>query len=228
MIGDKLRIVALVPLRGGSKGIKKKNIKLIAGKPLCEWGLNGALQSKYIDDVYVSTDSEEIKSVVTSISSKIKIIDRPKKLALDETSTEDVLTHFSSLVDFDILITIQVTSPLTTCLDLDAAINQYIDNKCDSMVTVVRSKRFLWTDKGEPVNYIPRHRPRRQDFDGVLVENGAFYITSQKILLEENCRLGGNICVYEMNEETFYEIDEPADWEIVQMLLEKKYRGVNG
>ena len=213
------KIVALIPLRGGSKSIKKKNIKKIAGKPLCEWVLNAALGSSCIDEVYVSTESNEIKTIVKKINNNIHVIDRPDSLAQDESSTEDVMIHFMNNVDFDILLTLQATSPLTTSGDIDAAIDKYIASDLDSLVTVVRTKRFIWTDDGKPVNYNPAHRPRRQEFDGILVENGAFYITARNILKEKHCRLGGKIGIFEMREETFYEIDEPVDWDIVEKLL---------
>lgn len=229
MADQKKRIVALVPLRGGSKSIIKKNIKSIAGKPLCEWVLSASAMSKYVDEVYVSTESEEIKNVVNSLNLNVKIIDRPVELAQDKSSTEDVMLHFMDKVNFDLLVTIQATSPLTDVADIDAAIESFFKNNYDSLLTVVRSKRFLWAEGGLPVNYEPGNRPRRQDFDGTLIENGAFYLTSHAVLQKEKCRLGGYIGFHIMDEETLQEIDEPNDWSIVKMMLENKInRGENG
>ena len=96
-----MRILALVPLRGGSKSIKNKNIKNMAGKPLCEWVLLSSLKSKLINDTFVSTDSNQIKEIVSNISDQIRVIDRPDEYAKDESTTESVIQHFQSIIDFD-------------------------------------------------------------------------------------------------------------------------------
>lgn len=214
-----LKNLALVPLRGGSKGIPKKNIKSIAGKPLCAWVLESAVNCKLIDDVYVSTDSEEIAEVVNSLDLGVKIVMRPSEFATDRASTESVMQHFVSKVNFDVLTTIQATSPLLTSKHLEIAINQFEIENLDSMLTAVRSKRFFWNDNGTPINYDPLSRPRRQDFKGTYMENGAFYLTKKSILEHFNCRLGGKIGIFEMPEETILEIDEPSDWDNIEKLL---------
>jgi len=144
--------VALIPLRGGSKSIHKKNIKLIAGKPLCAWTLEAALASELIDQVYVSTDCDEIEDTVQSIDSGVQIIKRPDELATDTASTEAVMLHFASQVDFNNLITIQATSPLLEVLDLERAISQFQVDLCDSMLSAVRCKRFFWQENGQAIN----------------------------------------------------------------------------
>ena len=120
----KQKIVTLIPLRGGSKSIPYKNIKLMAGKPLCYWTLKAASESKYIDEVWVSTEDAKIKKVVESLGlgKKVKVIDRPMEFAQDTSSTESVMMHFADNVKFDILNLIQATSPFTTSNDLDTAI----------------------------------------------------------------------------------------------------------
>ena len=219
------KIVALVPLRGGSKGIPKKNIKNMAGKPLCAWVLEAARLSKFIDEVYVSTDSEEIIRVVKEIDASIHIVKRPQPLSDDFSSTESVMLHFMDNVDFDILVTIQATSPLTQSTDIDNALLEFRNSKKDSLLTAVESKRFFWNYECEPINYNPINRPRRQDFQGYLMENGAFYITSREVLRREKCRLGGNIGIHIMDDESFLEIDEPSDWDMMELILNKKFRG---
>ncbi|MBC8227375.1 MAG: acylneuraminate cytidylyltransferase family protein [Gammaproteobacteria bacterium] len=214
-----MKTIALIPLRGGSKSIIDKNIKIISGKPLCAWTLLSASYSKMIDEVYVSTDSSKIKSVVEDLNLGVKIIDRPKELASDTASTESVMLHFLEQVEFDNLVTIQATSPLLTSDDLDQAIDAFFLNSYDSLLSVVRSKRFFWDDAGFPINYSPSQRPRRQDFKGTLMENGAFYITKNSLLSIERCRLGGTIGFYEMTEKAAIEIDELSDWKIVSELL---------
>lgn len=214
-----MKILALVPLRGGSKAIPKKNIKLMAGRPLASWVLSAAQQSIYIDKVYVSTDSLEIENIVRGLGLGVEIVHRPMEYATDEATTESVMQHFMSLVDFDLLVTIQATSPMINAKDLDLAIEQFNSEKFDSMLSAVRVKRFFWEDNATPINYDPLHRPRRQDFKGTLMENGAFYITRREILTSYQCRLGGKIGVYEMDESTSVEIDEPEDWNRVEHLL---------
>ena len=218
-----MKIVALLPLRGGSKSILKKNIKSIAGKPLSAWTLAAAAGSTQVSAVYVSTDSDEIADVVHGLGLGVKVISRPDEFATDGATTESVMLHFMREVDFDVLITIQATSPLLTAHDLDQAITQFQKQRLDSMLSAVRTKRFFWNDNASPINYDPLHRPRRQDFHGTLMENGAFYITKREILQRHQCRLGGRIGVYEMDESTAVEIDEPDDWEHVEQLLLKRH-----
>ena len=219
-----MKILALIPLRGGSKNISKKNIKPIAGKPLCAWTLSAAVDSHFIEEVYVSTDSKEIKTVVQSLNMAVSVIDRPAELATDTASTESVMLHFMKQVDFDCLVTIQATSPLLESNHLDQALKYFVSNKFDSLLSVVRSKRFFWDERGVPINYNPIHRPRRQEFKGTLMENGAFYITNKDILKKTKCRLGGSIGFYEMPQEAGVEIDELSDWQTVSNLLKKRLK----
>lgn len=211
--------VALIPLRGGSKSIPKKNIKSIAGKPLCAWVIEAALKTRYVDTVVVSTDCEEIAKVVKQISFDVVVLDRAPHLATDESRTESVMMDVMTRMDFETLITIQATSPLLTSLDLESAIQRFGSDGYDSMLSAVRTKRFFWTDDATPINYDPMNRPRRQEFMGTLMENGAFYITRRAILQQQKCRLGGRIGIYEMPEASAIEIDEPNDWGIVEHLL---------
>lgn len=211
--------VALIPLRGGSKSIPKKNIKPIAEKPLCAWTLDAAAGAAQIDSVYVSTDSVEIAEVVQGLGLGVKVIMRPAEYATDEASTESAMLHFMSQVDFDVLVTIQATSPLLGSNDLDEALVQFQEQQLDSMLSAVRTKRFFWHDDATPINYDPLRRPRRQDFHGTLMENGAFYVTRRDILQRYQCRLGGKVGIYEMDESTAVEIDELEDWVRVERLL---------
>lgn len=215
------KTVALIPLRGGSKSIPKKNIRPIAGRPLCAWVLEAATKAELIDAVYVSTDCAEIEAVVLALDLDVTVIRRPAELATDEASTESVMLHFMQQVNFDYLVTIQATSPLLRSSHLNAALLQFINEGQDSILSAVRTKRFFWNDDGSPINYDPLRRPRRQEFKGTYMENGAFYITSKEILHRQKCRLGGRIGIYEMPEDTAVEIDELGDWEQVSRLLQE-------
>lgn len=218
------KYIALIPARGGSKSIPLKNIKKIAGKPLIYWTIEAAINCSKIEKVYLSTDSEKIIDVARNIKNeKIVIINRSPETATDTASTESVMLEFANFHDFENIILIQATSPLLTSKDLEEAIMTFESYEADSLLSVVEQKRFIWNKSSDhfvkPLNYDPLNRPRRQDFKGYLVENGAFYITSKKLLQETKCRISGNIAYYKMPEETYYEIDELADWEIIEKLL---------
>lgn len=223
--------VAFIPVRGGSKSIPFKNIKKICGKPLVYWTVKAACECRYIDKVYVATDSEDIKNVVTGfcdndLFSKVEVIGRSKESATDTASTEFAMLEFAGKYSFDNIVLVQATSPLLSSVDLTKGFDAYMQENVDSVLSVVRQKRFTWSvgddGWGRPCNYNVFARPRRQDFDGYFVENGAFYITSKDNLKHYKNRLSGNIRFVEMDEDTFFEIDEPSDWEIVELLMRKR------
>jgi N-acylneuraminate cytidylyltransferase len=127
-----------------------------------------------------------------------------------------------SMVNFDIVATIQATSPLLSSMDLDVAIEQFEREGADSLLTGVVVKRFFWSLDARPLNYDPFHRPFSQQFQGSLMENGAFYLTRKSILERFRNRLGGITAVYQMAEETATEMDIPSDWERVERLLVRR------
>lgn len=218
---------AFIPVRGGSKSIPLKNIRIINGQPLIYWTAKAASMCKYIDTVYVATDSDVIKDIVLAFNlPKVTVIGRDAQTATDTASTESAMLDFASKYDFDNIVLIQATSPLLTAEDLDGGFCEYMKEGTDSVLSVVPQKRFNWRVNEEgyaaPDNYDYMHRPRRQDFDGYLTENGAFYITSRERLLATGNRISGNIRAYEMPEDTFFEIDEPADFEIIEALMKKR------
>lgn len=223
--------VAFIPARGGSKSIPLKNIRPIAGKPLIYWTVRAACMCSAIDQVYVATDSDRIWDVVESFKlgresalfSKASVIGRSAQSASDTASTESAMLEFAEGHVFDDIVLIQATSPLLLKDDLDRGFAAYNEAGTDSVLSVVRQKRFNWSVDGDgfahPANYDVFHRPRRQEFDGYLVENGAFYITSRERLLATGNRVSGNIRAVEMREDTFFEIDEPGDWTIIEALM---------
>jgi len=220
------KTVAFIPVRGGSKSIPLKNIKLMNGRPLIFWTLDATVNCTEIDTVVVSTDSQEIKRVVEKYDSdKVKIIDRSEDVSTGTATTESVMIEFARNYDFENIILVQATSPLLKSGDIKKGIAKYFENGIDSVLSVVRQKRFIWQENKDgynPINYDYKNRPMRQNFNGFLVENGAFYITSKKNLLESNNRMTGHIGVVEMDEDSYFEIDEPCDWTIVESLLKQK------
>jgi CMP-N-acetylneuraminic acid synthetase len=218
----KPKILAFMAIRGSSKSIPRKNIKILAGKPMCYWTCKAAHQSKHIEKLYVSTEDAEIKKTVESFGFNLEIIDRPEELAGDLTLLEEIIFHgLKYIPDFDILITIQATSPLTKAENIDEAIDKFLQHNYDSMLTGVEIKRFIWTKDGKPLNYNPLKRPMRQQFEGSIMENGAFYITKKEILQTVRNRLGGNIGIYQMPHYMATEIDEPEDWVMIEKIIKE-------
>ena len=221
--------VAFIPVRGGSKSIPLKNIREIAGKPLVYWTAKAANDCPEIDLVYIATDSDVIKSTVEAFSMpKVRVIGRNDENASDTASTESVMLEFATKYQFDNIVLIQATSPLLTKQDLQGGFELFSKEDTDSVLSVVRQKRFIWNVAQDglvmPNNYDVFNRPRRQEFDGFFVENGAFYITGRQTLLETGNRISGNIRAYEMDESTYFEIDEPSDWIIIERQLQDRQK----
>lgn len=218
--------VAFIPVRGGSKSIPLKNIKEICGKPLVYWTIKAACNCSQIDKVYVATDNELIRDTVNHFHmEKVEVIGRSAETATDTASTESAMLEFASSHTFDNIVLIQATSPLLRSTDLDHGFSLFMDEDCDSVLSVVPQKRFYWSYHSDgtvsSINYDVYHRPRRQEFNGSLTENGAFYITSREDLLRTGNRISGRIKAVEMCEDSFFEIDELSDWLIIENLMKK-------
>ena len=218
--------IAFVPARCGSQTIPFKNIKIICGKPLIYWALLALTKSKSIDQIYVATDCDDIKDVVVDFNfEKVQIFDRCDLNASNTASTESVMLEFLDGMNFseeDLFILVQATTPFTSSDDFDNAINIIKSNsEIDSLLSCVESKRFFWTKDGNAINYNYYKRPLRQDFDGLLMENGAFYINTVENIYKYKNRLSGNIHPYVMPEYTAIEADEEDDWLIIEQLMYK-------
>jgi len=222
------RLVALIPARGGSKSIPLKNIAPLAGRPLIYWTARACCDSEAVAETVIATDSEAIRRCVAELNLPgVTALGRSAETAGDTATTESALVEFAHHSDADHIALVQATSPLLRAEDIDGAIARYFQTGADSLLTVVRTRRFLWAPAGElarPVNYDPQARPRRQDWDGQLVENGAFYVSSRRRILETGCRISGRMAVYEMPAETYVELDEPSDWLIAGQLLADRGR----
>jgi len=218
-------IIAFIPARGGSKSIPLKNIKLLNGKPLIHWSLEELVKSVRVDKVVVATDSEDIiQSVQELNSAKIEIYQRSNENAQDTSSSESVMFEYISKSDLsgsDVFMLVQATSPFTKAEDFDGAIIKYKEGNYDSLLSAVVTKRFFWNRDGNPFNYDLMARPRRQDFKGMLMENGAFYINKVENIKKYGNRLSGKIGFYEMPEYTGLELDEPEDWIIAEYYMDK-------
>lgn len=217
--------IGFVPARCGSKSIPFKNIKIFCGKPLIYWTLNALEDSKTIDKIIVATDCKEIAIIVESFKfKKVSIYSRNSENAQDISTTESVMLEYiqqSNLQKSDYFILAQATSPFIQSKDFDFAFQKLIQEKADSILSCARIKKFFWNEDGTPINYNFKKRPRRQDFKGDLVENGAFYINKVGNILKYKNRLSGKIIIYEMPEFTSIELDEPDDWIIAEVFMRK-------
>lgn len=219
------KVIAFIPVRGGSKSIPLKNIKPLCGKPLVCWNIEALEACPEVGEVIVATDSDEIwKTVESRDYKKTKLYRRSAQNASDTASTESVMLEYieyAKVAQDTIFMLVQATSPLTEASHFSEALQQYGEGKYDSMLTCVRNYRFFWNEDGSSMNYDYMNRPRRQNFSGMLMENGAFYINTVGNILSNGNRLGGKIGVYEMPEYTATEIDEPDDWMILEKLMRK-------
>ena len=211
--------VGFIPARAGSKGIKSKNITLIKGKPLIYYTLKAAEESN-LEKIYVSTDSDIIKQTVEDLGlKKVEVITRSTETANDKATSESALVEFAQNYEFDNVCFIQATSPFTTTDDINGGLAKFLTNNYGAVISVVKNHQFLWSVNGNPTNYDPKARPRRQDWDGYYIENGAFYISSRENILKNNCRITNPVGFWEMNKNSLIEIDTQEDLELASKLL---------
>ncbi len=226
--------VGFIPLRKNSKGILGKNKRKMVGRPLFTWVLGEAIFSD-LDEVYVYTDDQDIIDFINKEyhwTAKVKALLRSDESASDMASTEFAMLEFADAInyDFGIFCLLQATSPFTKKEDINACLNKLNEEDYDSALTVVNTHRFTWYGDGTPANYNINNRPRRQDFEGLLIENGAVYTTTIDALRESKNRISNNIALVKMPEESLHEIDSESDWTIVEQLLierQKKERTPN-
>ena len=220
-----MKVIAFIPVRGGSKSIPLKNIKPFCGKPLVCWNIEALENCPEVDEVVVATDSDDIWKIVEKQNyNKTTLYRRSVENACDTASTESVMLEYitkARIEEDNIFMLVQATSPLTETAHFSEALQMYAKGEFDSIITCVRNFRFFWNEDGTSMNYEYMNRPRRQNFGGMLMENGAFYINTVKSILANGNRLGGKIGIYEMPDYTAAEIDEPDDWIILESLMRK-------
>jgi YrbI family 3-deoxy-D-manno-octulosonate 8-phosphate phosphatase len=223
-----MRKIGVIPLRRDSKGIPGKNKRKMLGRPLFSWVLTEAIFSE-LDAVYVFTNDEEIIRYINKEyhwTNKVIAMLREETNASDTASTESVLLEFVEKInyDFSVLCLLQATSAFTLAGDINQSLIPITTAAYDSALTVVKTHRFTWNTDGTPQNYDVFKRPRRQDFEGLLIENGAIYTTTKAAFLESKNRISGRIGLVEMPEESLTEIDSPTDWTIVESLLAERQK----
>lgn len=227
MIGEK-RVFAWIPARGGSKGIKGKNIKPLCGKPLISYTIEAASASKYVDRVMVSTDSERIADVSRQYGAWVPSL-RPAELASDTSKTLDAVLYTIELLaslgeHFDIFVLLQPTSPLRTAEDVDRALEEYVKHDCQSIVSVspVADPPLLIRSIAEDGRLKPLLQVsstcRRQDMKPYYVVNGSIYINAFDEI-DADTSFNDNRYPYLMEAERSVDIDNPTDFRIASALL---------
>ena len=228
----KKKAIIIIPARGGSKRIKNKNLKLLSGKPLIEHTILHALNSNFSSEIYVSTDSRSIKDICNKYP--INIVERPKTISSDSASSEDALLHTLDILkkknkyDPKYVIFLQCSSPFRSKNDINNAYKKIISDNSDSLLSVVESKKFLWSvDKSggnKAINYDIDNRKREQDINDTYEENGSIYICKTKNLRKYNNRLSGKISIYKMDFWSTLQIDEIHDFELANWVSSYKIK----
>lgn len=218
-------ILALIPARGGSKGIPKKNLRLMNGKPLIAYAIENAKKSKYIRDVFVTTDSKEIEEVSKVYGAAV--IKRDNELSSDLVTLDPVIYHAMLKAEketgkfYDAVITLQPTSPLLNVETLDSAIEYFISGNFETVISVVNKPHLAWGVKDSELVPLYSERKNRQELPPQYLETGAFVISKRNVVVPES-RIGSKTSVYEISEVESIDIDDRNDWLLAETLLKRK------
>ena len=229
--------LAIIPARGGSKGIPRKNIRPLAGKPLIAYNILEARRSRFVTRVVVSTDDPEIGAVARQYGAEV--VWRPAEISGDTASSESALLHTletlrqSEGYQPDLVVFLQCTSPLTLAEDIDGTVQALIDQQADTALAVIPFHYFLWKPLADPqsglpdavgINHEKRVRPLRQQREAQYLETGAVYVMRTGGFIEARHRFFGKTALYEMPGERRLEIDDPVDFEVAEILMQKHNR----
>jgi len=220
---------AVILARGGSKGIPKKNIIDFCGSPLIYWTIKQCMDSNYIRDIWVSSDSEEILNYSEQFGART--IFRPIEISGDKASSESSWLHAIDVIEnevgsTEVILAPQVTSPLREALDIDRGIEKFDNGKFDSMFSCsATDDLFIWervvNNNLRSVNHDYLNRKRRQDMPKQIIENGSFYLFKSSILRKYKNRLGGKIGTIEMDFWKMFEIDTLDDVRMCSALMKE-------
>ena len=221
------KILVVIPARGGSKGIPRKNVRLLDGQPLISYSINVAKSSEYVDDVVITTDDSEIALLSEKFGASV--IRRSEELSTDETPLDpvvyDAMVQKEKLAfdEYDLVITLQPTSPLIKTSTLDQVIEKFEDFAIDSVITVVDDRRLSWGYDENNERFFPNYieRKNRQDLPKDFKETGAILATRRKFV-NEFSRLGTNIDIVEVSQEESVDVTNYEDWWIAEKYLQRK------
>ncbi|MFN4186792.1 MAG: cytidylyltransferase domain-containing protein [Acinetobacter johnsonii] len=232
---DKFHVTALIPARGGSKRLPRKNIKLLCGKPLITWTIDVAKESKYIDSVVVSTDDFEIKEVAEKFGASVPFL-RPENLSNDTASSFDVVKHAIEFLNINkvnhLIVLLQPTSPLRTVEELDEALELFINKEASGVVSVSECEHSpMWSntlpENGCMSDFIrPEVQGKRsQDLPKFFRLNGSIYIyKTLPLLAQEKIFFDENVYSFETSLETAVDIDTALDFLMAETIME--YRAI--
>ncbi|MEI6757394.1 MAG: acylneuraminate cytidylyltransferase family protein [Chlorobium sp.] len=225
-----MHTVAIIPARGGSKGLKDKNIYPLAGKPLLAWTILQALDSSSIERVFVTTDDQAIANVASEYGAEV--IKRPVEISGDKSSSESAILHAAELIErdyrttLDTIVFLQATSPLRKPGDIDGAVELFRRQGADSLISATKiDDMTLWESregKWESVNFDYRNRGMRQDRPTQFIENGSIYIFTPEVLRKFDNRIGQKLTVYEMEFWQTWEIDTLDEIDLIEYYIYKK------
>ncbi len=234
---NKGNVVAVIPARGGSKGVPRKNIRLLAGKPLIAYTIEAALQSKMLDRVIVSTDDEEIARIAKKYGAEVPFM-RPADLATDTAHTPPVIEHAVSWLEENenypvyAVVILQPTSPLRTAEHIDTAIEKFLKQGCESLISIKKGYPpwWLWEIHGERIapfiEYKKGVNPRdleRQQLPAVYCPDGAIYVMRRDFLKKAKTIINASDCGYvAFDEDATIDIDSEIDFKIVEEIIKKK------
>jgi N-acylneuraminate cytidylyltransferase len=223
------RVVAIIPARGGSKGIPRKNLIDFCGRPLLAWSILQASLAQGVDEVFVTSNDEEILGVAREYGATPIL--RPAELATDTATSEAALEHALTVIEqerkgpVDLVVFLQATSPLREPSDIDGAIRTLRAEGADSLFSMALLDDFcMWTRTGgelKGLGFDPWNRGRRQDREPILLENGSIYVFKPEVLRTVGNRLGGKLAVHEMAFWKSYEIDEIHQVELCRYYFER-------
>lgn len=220
-----MHILAVIPARGGSKGIPRKNIRFMNGKPLIAYAIENALHCPFITDCVVTTDDSEIAYVAQQFGSNV--VPRGEGLAADAVTLDPVVEDATLRMErktgqsYDAVVTMQPTSPMLSVDTLSRGIQSFIDNKVDTVISVVNHPHLSWTKREGKV--VPNYKERlnRQQLPPNYMETGAFLITKREFVTKKS-RMGKVISVYEVPERESTDIDTVEDWIVTESQMKKK------
>jgi len=216
---------AIIPARGGSKGIHNKNLSTVGGRSLIEIGVSTCMGAKEVSKVFVSTDHSGIMLEAKRFGANV--IERPADLASDTSSSESALLHAIDEIEKqghdkpDTILFYQITNPFTTSDDIDNAYSHFIKSQADSLFTSSLFTHFLWERKDgkiSPINHDCAKRLRRQEISNCFVENGAFFLMNTEGFVKSKHRFFGKIEMFEMGNINIYDIDNQCDLDIANLL----------
>ncbi|MCZ7401013.1 MAG: acylneuraminate cytidylyltransferase family protein [Candidatus Methanoperedens sp.] len=226
-----MKVIAVIPARGGSKGVPRKNIKLLAGKPLIAYTIETALQSKSLDRVIVSTDDEEIAKIARQYGAEVPFM-RPKELAGDTVPDLPVFKHALNNLEksegyrADLMVNLRPTAPLRTVDDIYNGVNKLINTNADSVRSVCKVEHHpYWMLKVEGDRAFPliegeeEKYPRRQDLPPIYRLNGAVDVSRRDNIIEKNTLYGKDMRVIIMDQARSIDIDTEIDFTIAEMII---------